>query len=223
MNTDEILAALERLGKPGTAAIYRRHGAGESAFGVLTSEIARLRKTHRVGHDSAAELWRTGNAEARILALLAVDPGRLTRADAETWVGDGPLRFLGCYLAPLLARSPIAEETMRDWMASSDASRREMGYAILAERVRADPDALDDGGAERVLRTIEDEIHGAANWVRYAMNGALIAIGVAKPALRGTALAAARRIGTVEVDHGETYCKTPDAVLKLRQAERRRR
>ena len=45
-----------------------------------------------------------------------------------------------------------------------------------------------------------------------AMNTALINIGVRNEALRERALAAAERIGAVEVDHGQTACETPDAV-----------
>ena len=47
-------------------------------------------------------------------------------------------------------------------------------------------------------------IHEAPNRTRYAMNNALIAIGGAMPALRPRALKAARTIGRVEVDHGDT-------------------
>jgi hypothetical protein len=43
------------------------------------------------------------------------------------------------------------------------------------------------------------------------MNNALIAIGCRNPTLTKRALAASKRIGKVEVDHGETGCKTPDA------------
>lgn len=43
------------------------------------------------------------------------------------------------------------------------------------------------------------------------MNGALINIGARDDALRKKALAAADRIGVVEVDHGQTECKTPAA------------
>jgi hypothetical protein len=43
------------------------------------------------------------------------------------------------------------------------------------------------------------------------MNMALCAIGGYRPALRGRALEVARALGKVEVDHGETGCKTPDA------------
>ena len=62
------------------------------------------------------ELWKTGNAEARVLALQVADPEKLTRADADGLLEDGPVRFVGCYLSGLLARSPIAEKTMRAWM-----------------------------------------------------------------------------------------------------------
>ena len=221
MNTEEILATLEKLGKPQTAAIYRRHGSGEQVFGVLTSEIAKLRKRIKGDDRLAMDLWKTGNAEARVLALQVFDPEKLTRSDADRMVRDGPVRFIGPYLSALVARSPIAEKTMRAWMKSRDEFQREMGYAILAVRLRDDPDSVSDADAEGVLTTIEKEIHRSPNWARYAMNGALISIGVTKPALRKTAIEAAGRIGKVAVDHGETNCKTPDAVSYIEKAAKR--
>ena len=73
-----------------------------------------------------------------------------------------------------------------------------------------DPDQDDDLFFEK-LEVIENTIHDERNWVRYAMNQALIAIGVRNPVLTKKALSVAGRIGRVEVDHGETSCKTPDA------------
>jgi hypothetical protein len=49
------------------------------------------------------------------------------------------------------------------------------------------------------------------------MNNALINIGVRSSALQKKAIAAAKRIGKVEVDHGETGCKTPDAVAYIKK------
>ena len=43
------------------------------------------------------------------------------------------------------------------------------------------------------------------------MNDAIIGIGVRGGACTKAALATAKRVGKVEVDHGETGCKTPDA------------
>ena len=223
MNTVEILATLKKSGKPQTAAIYKRHGSGDNVFGTLTSEIAKLQKKIKVDDTLAAELWRTGNAEARILALMVSDPERLTRAEADRLLTDGQTHFLGCYLSGLVARSPVARETMRSWMASSDEFTREVGYGILGAMLKDEPDSLSDADAGRILKTIEKEIHASPNWARHAMNGALISIGTFKPSCRDKAIDAAKRIGKVEVDYGDTTCKTPDAVPYIEKASKRKR
>ena len=222
MNAQEILTTLHKLGKPQTAAIYKRHGAGDNVCGVLTSEISKLQKKIKVDHTLAMELWKTKNAEARVLALQVADPERLTRGDADRMVQDGPVRFVGSYLSVLVARSPIADKAMRDWMSSADESSREMGYGVLGTRLREDPGSVTDAEAEKALATIEKQIHRSPNWARRAMNGALISIGIYKPALRKKALEAAARIGKVEVDHGETNCKTPEAALYIAKALKRK-
>jgi len=69
----------------------------------------------------------------------------------------------------------------------------------------------------KMKRKIKTRIHASDNWVRYAMNNALINIGVRNPKLEKIAIAAATRIGTIEVDHGETGCKTPEAVSYIKK------
>jgi 3-methyladenine DNA glycosylase AlkD len=221
MTAIQILAALKRAGKPQTAAIYRRHGAGDDVFGTLTSEIARLQKKVKIDHALALELWKTGNAEARMLAVQIADPQKVTRALADQFLADGPVRFLWTYLAALIARSPVADKTMRDWMKSADEETREVGYNILCARLRDDVGSISDADAARFLSTIEKQIHKSPNWARYAMNSAVIAIGVWKPKVRKEAIAAATRIGDVDVDHGETNCKTPEAVSYIERAAKR--
>ncbi len=223
MTSSDVLATLKKLGKPQTAAIYKRYGTGDNVFGVLTSEIAKLRRKIRMDHALALELWKSGNAEARALALQIADPVKVTRPAADKFVKDGPTRFVGYYLTELVARSPVGDAAMRDWMASDDESFREMGYGVLGMRLRDDPDSVGEADAAKILARIEKEIHASANWARYAMNGALIGIGIYKPALRKKATEAATRIGKVEVDHGETYCKTPDAVAYIAKAAKRKR
>ncbi len=223
MTVQEVMATLERLGKPQTAAIYRRHGSGENVFGVLTSELGKLKKKIRINHALAKALWKTGNTEARILALQVADPGRVTRADADALLKDGPVRFLGCYLCALIAQSPIAETTMRAWMKSGDEDARVMGYGILSARLKDHPGSVSSGEVAKVLATIEKKIQGSPNMARHAMNSALIAIGVFRPEFQERAIDVARRIGKVEVDHGETCCKTPDAVSYILKASKRRR
>jgi hypothetical protein len=66
-----------------------------------------------------------------------------------------------------------------------------------------------------LVSKIESRIHAEPNGVREAMNRALIAIGVRNPKCQKAAVAAAKRIGKVEIDHGETGCKTPDAAAYI--------
>ncbi len=82
---------------------------------------------------------------------------------------------------------------------------------LLCTLARSDEELSDDYFAER-LATIEREIHGRENRVRYAMNSAVIQIGARNEKLKQLATSTAERIGRVEVDHGETGCKTPEAV-----------
>jgi 3-methyladenine DNA glycosylase AlkD len=222
MNAKEIVATLKKAGKAQTAAIYKRHGAGNNVFGTLTSEIAKLQKKIKVDHDLAVELWKSGNAEARMLALQVADAAKLTLASAEQMIEDGPVRFVDSYLAALVARSSVAEKAAQKWMKSAEESFREVGYAVFAARLRADAASISDADAAKVLAAIEKEIHRSPNWARRAMNSALISIGVYKPALRKKVIEAAKRIGKVEVDHGETSCKTPDAILYIEKAVQRK-
>ena len=127
-------------------------------------------------------------------------------------------RFAAFYVADLAARSPAADATMKAWTSSADELTRETGYGILAARLK-NGDALD---AEPWIARIEKEIHGSPNLARHAMNNALIAIGVFKPELRAKAVAAAKRIGKVELDLGDTSCVTPDAVAYIAKAAKRR-
>src|SRR6185436_10952683 len=106
---------------------------------------------------------------------------------------------------------------------SPDEFLREMGYGILGVRLKDDPGSVSDADAEKVLATIEKDIHRSPNRARHAMNGALISIGIFKPGLRGKAIEAAGRIGKVEVDHGETNCRTPDAAAYIEKASKRKR
>ena len=147
---------------------------------------------------------------------------REVEPDAEGLIADGPVRFVGSYLSDLVARSPDGDAIMRAWMRTGDEARREVGYGILAARLKHDPAAISDADAEAVLAAIEREIHASPNWARYAMNAAVIAIGVFMPNLRTRAIQAAQRIGRVEVDHGETSCKTPDAASYIEKAVKRK-
>ena len=73
------------------------------------------------------------------------------------------------------------------------------------------------------LAIIAQDIHNRKNRVRHTMNTALITIGTRSDTLEQKALAVAAQIGTVDVDHGETSCKTPDAAAYIRKTRERQK
>jgi hypothetical protein len=55
------------------------------------------------------------------------------------------------------------------------------------------------------------------------MNGSIIAIGMRNKDLEKAAIATAKKIGHIDVDHGQTGCVTPDATDYIRKATARKR
>ena len=95
---------------------------------------------------------------------------------------------------------------MRKRDETADGDRHEAGDR--GDRRPPDPELGERSDPEDEQR-IETEIHEAKNRVRDAMNSALIAIGSRSDELEQRTLEVAERVGKVEVDHGETGCKTP--------------
>jgi 3-methyladenine DNA glycosylase AlkD len=220
MNLHETLEALKSAGKEQTRKTYRRHGASEDCYGVSTPDLTKLQKKIKLDHALAGELWASGNHEARILATTIADPEKLDGATLDAWAASLGNYIETGYLGGLAAKSPVARETMERWRESPVELTASAGWIIFSHLVAED--AISDAEAEEALTRIERDLHGTQNRVRHQMNGALISIGGRKPALQKKALAAAGRIGKVQVDHGDTGCKTPDAASYiLKMAERR--
>jgi 3-methyladenine DNA glycosylase AlkD len=222
MNVQEALDILKSLGTEQNRKIYRRHGAGEDVYGVSFAHLKDLKKKIKTDHDLAVALWDSGNHDARMLAGMIADPKRLDAKTLDTWV-KGLRNYVETNaLGDLAAQSPHARETMARWIASDEEWTASAGWRILAQ-VAMNEDALPDEYFERFLSTIERDIDESQSRVRHEMNNALIAIGIRNPELRQKAFAAAARIGKVEVDHGETGCKTPDAAGYIKKTLERKK
>lgn len=70
------------------------------------------------------------------------------------------------------------------------------------------------------MNRVVKEIHTAPNRVRYPMNGFIIAVGsYVKPLLK-QAKAAAKKIGKVSIDMGDTSSGVPDALPYIERVEK---
>lgn len=214
----ETMRELERAGSAQTRKTYARHGATEPMFGVSFATLQVLRKRIGVDHELALALWDTGNFDARNLAVKVVDPARMTAQDLDRWASEAPIaRMCGGYVAMVTAEGPHAAAKAAEWLAAKAGPLRNAGWTLLGQLAFRDETKPDAFFAQR-LAEIERTIHTAPNAERYGMNMAVIAIGSRSEGLRKAALAAAKRIGKVDVDHGDTECKTPDAATYIEKA-----
>jgi 3-methyladenine DNA glycosylase AlkD len=214
MNATETLQRLESLGKEQTRKTYARHGVSAPMFGVNYGDLEKLRKSIKKDHALAGNLWKSRNHDARILASMIADSSLITAKDLTDWAKTAEHSLQAHAIAQVAAKSPVAQEVMKKWIASSDELMLVAGWT-LASLIANDNASLSDSFFVPLLKIIEAEIHAAPNDARYCMNGALIAIGRRNVELQKLALAAAKRIGKVEVDHGDTACKTPDAATYI--------
>jgi hypothetical protein len=140
-----------------------------------------------------------------------VDPAAITPAELDRWAVENPMRMCGLYVATIAAESPHARAKLREWLSSSDERLVVMGWTLLGRLSDLDESFPEDELLRRVGE-IEKAIHAAPNDVRDEMNRTLIRIGGRSAALRKAVIAAAKRIGPVEIDRGDTACRTADAV-----------
>lgn len=217
-----ILEELESLGTEQNRTIYRRHGVTtDELYGVSYANLGKLKKRIKVDHDLALALWESGNHDARVLATMVADPKRADERTLEGWARGLSNPAVADALADLVVKTPHAQRLVQRWTASDDEWIGRAGWHTLA-RLAAIPDVPDEYFAP-YLEVIEKGIHARKNRVREGMNNALIAIGIRGGTLEQRALAVAAAIGRVEIDHGETNCKTPDAAAYIYRALQRRK
>ena len=204
-----VMAELEAAGTAQNRKVYARHGAAEPMFGVSYAELGKIAKPIKTDHDLAQQLWDSGNHDARVLALRAADPAAMDQRLAARWLRDVDNYILAEGLGGLCAQSPHVRTLSDAWRDSPAEWTAATGWFIVMCTAE-DPDAWSVEELRGLLRQIEAEIGKRPNRVRHEMNGALIVIALRDGNLRRSVLAAARRIGPVKVDHGQTGCKTPE-------------
>lgn len=206
MTLAEAMRELEKAGSAQTRKTYTRHDATEPMFGVSFATLKALTKRIDVDHELALARWDTGNFDAQNLAVKIVDPARMTSDDLDRWIRTSSWALMcSSYATMLPAEGPHAAAKSVQWLNSQDEKERIAGWMVLGQLAQRD-ETSPDSVFEKRLAEIERPIHAAPNVEREVMNRIVIAIGC-----RNAALASAKRIGKVEVDHGDTACKTPDA------------
>lgn len=206
----DILIQLKSLGSEQTRKTYARHGIVGDVYGVSFAHLTKLKKQIKQDHAVALQLWKTGNFDAQCLALMIAEAEKTTYQELQQLISDVTNRTIADMLATFVQKTAYAQECIQSLFASEKGCYHEIAWGIIGAQALSEQEYL-DAYFENYLHTIETALQSSANFTKYAMNKALIAIGGRNKTLKMQAQRIAQAIGKVVVDHGHTACKTPDA------------
>ena len=219
MNRDvqAILAELKSLGTAQNVKVYGRHGVKPPAYGVSYAHLGKLTKRIRVNHEVAVGLWKSGNHDARVLATMVADPDAATGTLVDAWARDLSNYVLTDAFVGFVVKTKFAKSRALRWKKARDEWKAAAGWGLVG--ALAETSAFTEAELKPLVREIATTIHERENRTRHAMNMALICVGLRSQAMESLALSAAATIGRVEIDHGQTRCKTPDAAAYIRKTK----
>ncbi len=166
----------------------------EKRLGVSVPDMRQLAKELGRDHKLALSLWKTGIAEARILAGMVGDPGRLTEEQMEEWVKDiDSWDVCDQVCMNLFEKNQLAWKKIIDWSDREEEFVKRTAFSLTACLAWHDKKASDEkfiGLLPVITRAATDE----RNFVKKAVNWALRNIGKRNLNLNRAAINAAKEI-----------------------------
>ena len=141
------------------------------------------------------------------LAAMIAEPDKLTEALLDRWITDIHYHVIADYIANLVGKSQFASKKTQEWSGSESEYIKRIGYAIIAHQIK-DKNFHSENFCLNYIERIEAEIQSSPNRSKEGMNNCIIAIVGVNETLKTRAILAAKNIGPVEINHGETSCQT---------------
>jgi 3-methyladenine DNA glycosylase AlkD len=224
MTAVEIVDQLRPLGSDSYKRILMNHGIREPVLGVKIEELKKHQKRIKKDYQLAKDLYATGIYDAMYLAGLVADESRMTKKDLNGWLAGANCDALcGSVVAWITAESEHGWELALEWIDSKKPQTAATGWATLSGVIALRDDSeLDVAMLKKLLQRVEKTIHDdQPEKVRYNMNGFVIALATYVAPLHDAAVKAAKAIGVVTCDMGDTACKVPFAPDYIEKARAR--
>ena len=219
MTVKEALTQLEGLGNERMRAQNRRHGARADQFGVRLGEIRKLAAKIKTNHPLAVALWEAGNIDAQLLAILLIEPNKLSGAEMDRMVRSATFAQVADWLNAYVVKKHPDKETLRQrWMAADDPWAARAGWGLTSERIARNPEGLD---LPTLLDRIAFEMGSADPAAQWTMNFCLAGIGIHHPTYRQRALAIGEALGIYRDYPVSPGCTSPFAPIWINEMVRR--
>ncbi len=171
--------------------------AATRPLGVSMANLKAIAKGTGCDHALALELWATGIYEARMLATLVDEPGRVTLAQMDAWCRDFDnwgIVDTACFA--LFDWTPNAWAKVAKWSKRKAEFEKCAAFCFGGSRVhdKAAPDAKFIESLTLIEKAAADERH----FVKKAVNMALRATGKRNAKLKAASVAIALRLAASE-------------------------
>jgi 3-methyladenine DNA glycosylase AlkD len=195
MTAIEILRQLRAHANPRNVAGMARFGiTPRGTLGISIPTLRRFAKQIGRDHQLAQQLWATDVHEARILAGLIDEPGKVTAWQMDRWAHDfDSWDVCDQVCSNLFDKTPFAYRQASAWSRRREEFVKRAGFVLMAALAVHDKQA-DDAAFLRFLPIIEREAGDDQNFVKKAVNWALRQIGKRNRLLRRQAVKTARAI-----------------------------
>jgi 3-methyladenine DNA glycosylase AlkD len=215
MTITEIKALLEANKNERGMKHWEKWNMPWSSYGLGLTQLKKIAKQIGRDHELALELWKQHNYDMVTLATMLDEPSKVTREQVEEQVKSLQFWMLAhSYCSNLMPKVSFQKDLAEEWIEEKDDIRRRVAYLLLYNIARDDK-KLDDAWFEPLIDRIKENLQSEENFVKDAMNNALIMIGSRSKALHGRAVSAAQFIGKVDVDYGDNSCVAMDAISHL--------
>jgi len=222
MKLRDVMIALKAKASPQIKAILLKHGAPDSLLGVRIGDMKPMAKQIKGNQKLALELYATGIGDAQYLAAMVADGRQMTARELDTWAKAASWDMIsGFAVAWVASENPAGFKLASKWIDAKSEHVARAGWATLGAIAATAPDTdLPVAAYDKLLDRVAGTIHAASDGVRYQMNNFVIMVGTYVAPLAARALAAAKKIGPVTIDMGDTDCKVPLAaeyIVKCRR------
>jgi len=195
VSIEEVLKRLESKSRRDQIEGMARYGMKvENRLGVSIPELRKIAKTIGKDHTLARSLWKTGIADAKILAAMIDDPALVNDEQMERWVTDIDSWDVGDQVCMnLFKKSPLAWRKVDEWSMRKEEFVKRTAFGLLACLAWHDKKADNEKFVQLfhiVMRGAEDE----RNSVKKAVSWALRNIGKRNLKLNRAAIDEANRI-----------------------------
>ena len=168
------------------------------ALGVAMSDMKRIGARFDRSHELAEELWNTRVYEARIVASMVDEPGRVTPEQMDRWCADfDNWAICDTVCFNLFDRAPDAWTRLEPWSARDEEFVKRAAFALLWSLALHDKAAHDERFVA-ALELVEREATDDRPLVTKGVRMALKAVGTRNRELRAAAMASAARLADLE-------------------------